>query len=540
MTPQDGQAEKIVIGAMLTSAAAIEAVTDLGLTSGDFAEPHHGLIYAYITSAYAAEQPTDPVAITKRLSDAGAIGGMITPVYLVECVQAVPLVTDAGHYASMVLGAADQRRIAVAAERLARIAEVGDAVKRAELVDQVRVELETTGPAGDDWAPVDLGPYLRGEVVQPEPQIGLRREDGLAMLYAGREHAVIGEMESGKSWYSAAACLAEIRAGNPVVYMHFEESDPGGTAQRLIALGASPTTVMQRFRFVAPTSKVTGAKLAKLLRPAPTLVVLDGVNEAMALHGWPIREEEGAAAFRQHLVRPCLAAGAATLACDHVVKNRDARDRYGLGSIHKGNGLSGSLILLETAEPFGRGLRGRSHVYVTKDRPGYLRRHGRATKLAGKTFLGELVVDDTHTRVHYLDLMMWAPRDDDEEEAPGGDDPHAQLDAAVLTAVDRVEAAQMEATTRTIRAAVKGRDEAVRDSLERLRLAGKVSSRPGSRRSTVWARVVPDSDLQTLDLSGSRFPPKGGGTVGTTQVVPGTTGNHWEPLDQGHPNKGVR
>ena len=54
------------------------------------------------------------------------------------------------------------------------------------------------------------------------------------------------------------------------------------------------------------------------------------------------------------------------------------RDAY--GNVHKGNALDGARIMLENVEPFGRRMRGVSHVYVTKDRPGHLRSHGRPTK----------------------------------------------------------------------------------------------------------------------------------------------------------------
>lgn len=132
----------------------------------------------------------------------------------------------------------------------------------------------------------------------------------------------------------------------------------------------------------------------------PTLVVFDGVNEAMALHRWAIREEDGAAEYRRRLVKPCTRVGAAVLSLDHVVKDAEKRTRNALGSVHKGNGLTASLILLENAEPFGRGQRGRSQVFITKDRPGFLRRHGRPDpRVPGKTYMGELVVDDTRRSV---------------------------------------------------------------------------------------------------------------------------------------------
>ena len=58
--------------------------------------------------------------------------------------------------------------------------------------------------------------------------------------------------------------------------------------------------------------------LEPLLTPAPSLVVFDGVNEGMSLHGDEIKDADGVSAFRRKLIRPCVSVGAATLACDHT------------------------------------------------------------------------------------------------------------------------------------------------------------------------------------------------------------------------------
>jgi hypothetical protein len=71
----------------------------------------------------------------------------------------------------------------------------------------------------DSWIPLDLGPYLRGEVRRPEPTVGVARRDGVKFLYPGKEHAVIGEMEAGKSWFALACVAAELSMGRTVVYV---------------------------------------------------------------------------------------------------------------------------------------------------------------------------------------------------------------------------------------------------------------------------------------------------------------------------------
>jgi hypothetical protein len=273
---------------------------------------------------------------------------------------------------------------------------------------------ESAGDGPDSWAPIDLRPYLRGEIVRPEPSLGMARTDGLRLLYPGKEHAVIGEMEAGKSWFALASVAAELNAENHVVYAHFEECDPSDSVDRLVALGVRDSDILRFLRFVGPERSVSRDALAALLAPPfPTLVIFDGVNEAMALHRWAIREEDGAAEYRRRLVKPCTRVGAAVLSLDHVVKDAERRARTALGSVHKVNGLSGALILVENAEPFGRGQRGRSHVHIMKDRPGFLRRHGRPDpKTPGKTFMGELVVDDTRRFVPFLEVTFHAPKSD--------------------------------------------------------------------------------------------------------------------------------
>src|SRR5262249_7397140 len=60
------------------------------------------------------------------------------------------------------------------------------------------------------WEPIDLGPWLRGEAEHPEPSLGIHRSDWLQLIYPGREHAVLGETESGKTWFALGCVAAEL------------------------------------------------------------------------------------------------------------------------------------------------------------------------------------------------------------------------------------------------------------------------------------------------------------------------------------------
>lgn len=353
-------------------------------------------------------------------------------------------------------------------------------------------------PRGDDdeattWEPVNLGPYLRGEVKRPRPSIGIRRTDGLRLCYPGREHSVVGETESGKTWFGLGCVAEELLAGNFVVYIHYEENDPASTIERLLLLGVDPGVITAFLRFIAPSRAARIEWVDALLDPVPTLVIHDGVNEAMSLMGADIMAADGASAFRRRLVAPFLRVGAASIACDHFAKDRDGRGRDAYGSVHKGNALDGARIVLENETPFGRGLRGVSHVFVTKDRPGHLRAHGRPTKLPGKTYIGTLVVDDSETVSPDFSMRFFAPNSDD--PTPAGHDP----DGAVADDVHAVIAALPARTAPSLRrlyAALRNaghqiRDEKARDVLEDLILAGRLIEVTGKRGARGYQAVLP-------------------------------------------------
>jgi hypothetical protein len=274
---------------------------------------------------------------------------------------------------------------------------------------------------GASWEPQDLGRFIAGEFECPQPTMGIARSDGQRFIYPGREHAFVGETESGKTWLALACVSAEILAGGAVLYIHYEESDPSSTIQRLHLLGVDDDRMNKHMRFVAPYEAPRSEWIGRLLDPAPTMVIHDGVNEAMSLMGANTDKVDGASEFRRRLVTPFLRAGAASIACDHVAKDRESRGRDAYGSVHKGNVLDGARIALETVKPFGRGLRGVSYVYVTKDRPGQLRVHGTADeKTPGKTYIGTLVADDEQMFTPFS-LMLYAPK----PEEPADDEHRA-------------------------------------------------------------------------------------------------------------------
>lgn len=487
------QAERIVLGAMMMSPSAVEAVLDTGLSSMDFGRPHHAIAYAYLTAQYAAGHPTDPVALTARLLEAGELRGPLTAGYLHECVQAVPTAASAGYYARIVRDHAGRRRLALAAERLAGAATVEDPDRRAELVAQVTEELTgATGPERAD-GPLDLVALLTDPPAEPAWLAG-------RLLCAGEQVALVGEGKAGKSLL-ALEWAARAVAGHPVlgdvarppirVLYADQENGPDVVRERLLALGAQPADLAGLAYLSFPTWRPLdtasgGADLvAAVERHRPDVVVLDTISRMIS---GPEDVADTWLALYRHSLMPLKSRGVASVRLDHTGKDpgRSAR-----GSSAKSQDVdhvwelrrldSGLLELVRTHTRTGRG-------------PAelLLRRHG---QLVGERWTGTW-----HESVPLTERDAAAG-----ELTPAAERVRAVLDAAgepvtVTGLGDRLAEQGQPLRRRTIQDAL-GR-------LERAGLARRESSGPG--RPDHWASSAVHAHPSAHDGGDSLCAPEGG------------------------------
>lgn len=235
------------------------------------------------------------------------------------------------------------------------------------------------------WAPVDLADAL-DESAQPLLPVVLRRDDGHGLLYPGKTHTISGESETLKSWLALVGCAEQLAAGHHVLWLDFED-DARSVVGRLLALGVPRVALLEGFHYARPADPLDTAAtedLRAVLACGPTLVVLDGVTEAMALHGRSPLDNSDVAWFYGVLPRKLAAAGPAVALIDHVVKNagEGGRGRYAIGAQHKLAGLDGAAYIMELAQPFGHGLHGIARIDVAKDRPGRVREHASGKRAA--------------------------------------------------------------------------------------------------------------------------------------------------------------
>jgi hypothetical protein len=243
--------------------------------------------------------------------------------------------------------------------------------------------------------------------------VGLR-DDGKGLFYAGKCHTVISETEAGKTMLLLSAALDEMHAGNHVLYIDFEDNE-GAVVGRLRTLGAGRDLIAQLFHYVRPDTALDSVGAADLRAIAttyrPTLAVIDGVTEAMTMHGWDMINNKEAALFGRRLARPLASFGAAVVSLDHVTKDREGRSRYAIGAVHKLNALDGAAYILENRQPFGVGITGRSTIKIAKDRPGQLRRHALPSS-GGMHWYGDLVLASQGPDFAEVSVMPPHARDD--------------------------------------------------------------------------------------------------------------------------------
>ncbi len=137
LPPQNIEAEESVLGAMMVSETALDAVNDARLEPDDFYRPRHRIIYQAIRTLDGRGEPIDALTVAELLRTEGKleeVGGSEL-VYGLASTTAVP--GNAGSYAQIVRQNALLRRLLTASQQIqssihGRDAEPRDLVEQAE------------------------------------------------------------------------------------------------------------------------------------------------------------------------------------------------------------------------------------------------------------------------------------------------------------------------------------------------------------------------------------------------------------------------
>jgi hypothetical protein len=490
--PQDLDAEQCVLGGMLLSRTAIEEVVEV-IDPGDYYRPAHETIHRAIVELAVNGEPADPITVADALRKAGTLDRVGGPPYLHHLVNHVPTAGNAEHYAAIVREHAARRRVIESALRITQRGYEAD-IPADELRALARQEIETateaTGPHTADttgWDFSDLTPVLDGTHKPAQPVVGAR-DDGIGLFYPGRINGIQGESEAGKSWVALISCLVEMNRGNLVVYIDFEDSEEG-VVSRLLLIGGTPQDIAERFLYVRPGATPNPAALrafiARIGALQPTLVIVDGVTEAMVMLGLELKENTEIAKFGRMLLRPLADTGAAVVPLDHVVKNNESRGRYALGGVHKLNAVDGVQYMLEAVRPFGINTEGRSRLRVAKDRPAQIRKHALPGGRNPMHWFADLVIRSEGDEFAEAHLYPPVQHVDDPTDRTAEEEKEAKEETEIkdreAKVLDVLRKSTEPLSKNAVEELIEGRASITRRALTRLVHAGHVQQHGGRR-----------------------------------------------------------
>jgi hypothetical protein len=222
-------------------------------------------------------------------------------------------------------------------------------------------------PSSSSWLPVDLAGRAANPPAPP---------DLLGLFYVGKFHLVSGESESMKTWLAIAAAVDELAAGRGVYWADGDDVGLDAILERLHLFGVDDAALGQRFAYASPDEPLHPDRCSDLVDRlrglSCRLVVLDGFNPLVTIHG--LDPDKGTDIERFYrLVDPLRKLPAAVLLPDNVVKAKEARGKFSIGSERKHSKCDAHLGMV-TIAPLVRGGTGKARIQVHKDRPGHLTR----------------------------------------------------------------------------------------------------------------------------------------------------------------------
>jgi len=136
LPPQNLEAEEYVLGAMMLSPHAIEAVSDV-IDAGDFYRESHAKIYRAALDLFQHGHPVDAITLADKLDENGELEEVGGKERIREIATLVPATSNVGHHAKIVREMATLRGLTVVGEQIQRLGwerpgETPELVDRAE------------------------------------------------------------------------------------------------------------------------------------------------------------------------------------------------------------------------------------------------------------------------------------------------------------------------------------------------------------------------------------------------------------------------
>jgi replicative DNA helicase len=257
--PQNLEAERSVLGAMMVSAASLDPVfADVRLATDDFYRDRHRVVYDAVKALYERDEAVDALTVTEHLTQTGRLDDAGGRAEVQSLPDEVPAPGNARHYAAIVKQNALLRRLLAAAQEIQRSVHEreGEPQHLAEHAERLLFEAAHREQAGDFR---HLGDVLVDEVERLEKLAsGDASITGTPSGFLDLD-AITGGFQPGNLIVIAAR--PGMGKSGAVINIADHVAREKGRAVAMFSLEMSEMEIAQRM--VASRSRIPGDKLRK-------------------------------------------------------------------------------------------------------------------------------------------------------------------------------------------------------------------------------------------------------------------------------------
>lgn len=122
--PQDLDAEKALLGALMSNGSAIYDVIDI-ISPENFYAQKHRVIYEAMLALYSKAEPIDIITVSAKLKESGDLDSIGGRSYLAELLHEAPAAANASHYANIIYSKYVLRSLIEAGTKISEMAFAG-------------------------------------------------------------------------------------------------------------------------------------------------------------------------------------------------------------------------------------------------------------------------------------------------------------------------------------------------------------------------------------------------------------------------------
>lgn len=190
LPPQDLDAEKSVLGALMLDKNAVLRVVDF-LEERDFYVPAHQKIYLSIVELFEKNQPIDVLTVTTKLKDKNQLDTIGGSIYLTELINSVPSAAHVEHYGGIV------RQKKVLRELLTTAAHISEDVFSKQedpesMLDDIEQRIFSLNQKSRTFTFVPIANLLTEAIERMEKNLGMQGLSGTSSGFKGLDTLLAG------------------------------------------------------------------------------------------------------------------------------------------------------------------------------------------------------------------------------------------------------------------------------------------------------------------------------------------------------------